>query len=68
MPEPLTKEEIQKGIDPSVSKQWDDEVSLDQKMEDFGKTADKLGVGIMGTARNGIGVSLHHSSPNVYSH
>ena len=56
MPASLTKDEVEKGQDPSVTKQWDDDVSLDKKMEDFGKIADNLGVGIMGTLRDGVGV------------
>ena len=56
MPEPLQQSEIEKGQDPSVTKQWDDDVPLDKKMEDFGKIADKLQIGIMGTLRNEIGV------------
>ena len=59
MPEPLTKEEIERGVDPSVSKQWDDDLPLDKKIEDFGAIADKLKIGLMGTLRNGIGVSLN---------
>ncbi|KAK5173203.1 uncharacterized protein LTR77_003325 [Saxophila tyrrhenica] len=55
MPEPLKQSEIDKGQDPSVTKQWDDDVSLDQKMEDFGKIADGLGISMMGTLRNGVG-------------
>lgn len=57
MPESLKQSEIDKGQDPSVTKQWDDDVPLDKKMEDFGKIADGLGFCMMGTARNGIGVS-----------
>jgi hypothetical protein len=57
MPESLDKHEIDNCQDPSVTKQWDDDVSLDKKMEDFGAIADKLKIGIMGTLRDGIGVS-----------
>ena len=56
MPEPLEKQEIERGQDPSVTKQWDDDVSLEKKMEDFGAIADKLKIGLMGTLRNDIGV------------
>jgi general stress protein 26 len=55
MPEPLKKSEIEKGQDPSVTKQWDDDVPLDKKMEDFGKIADGLGFCMMGTLRNDVG-------------
>jgi len=58
MPEQLTKQEVEKGQDPSVSKQWDDSTPTEQKFEDFYKIADGLKVGMMGTLRNGIGVRL----------
>ncbi|KAK4549028.1 hypothetical protein LTR36_007484 [Oleoguttula mirabilis] len=35
MPETLTKQEVEKGQDPSVTKQYDDSVSLDEKFEDI---------------------------------
>ena len=56
MPEQLKESEIKKGQDPSVSKQWDNEVPLDKKFEDFAAIADKLGVCVMGTMRDSIGV------------
>lgn len=63
MPEELTKHEIDNCEDPSVTKQWDDDVSLDKKMEGFGKIADKLQVGIMGSLREGIGVRSQSRIP-----
>ncbi|KAK6397561.1 hypothetical protein LTR65_006538 [Meristemomyces frigidus] len=55
MPETLTKQEVEKGQDPSVTKQYDDSVSLDEKFEDMYAIADKLKIGMMGSLRNGIG-------------
>ena len=60
MPEPLKQSEIDKGQDPSVTKQWDDNVSLEQKMKDFGAIADHLKIGIMGSLREGVGVRFYH--------
>lgn len=56
MPEPLKKSEVEKGQDPTVAKQWDDETPADKKFEDFYKIADGLKIGMMGTLRNGVGV------------
>lgn len=46
MPEQLTKEEVQKGQDPSVTKQWDDDTDVETKFKDFYKIADGLKVTI----------------------
>ena len=54
MPETLKKEEAL-NTDPSVAKQWDDETPTDKKFEDFYAIADKLGVGLLGTPRDGVG-------------
>ena len=56
MPEALTQQEVDKHTDPSVSKQYDDSVSSEEKFEDFYKIVDGLKIGMMGTLRNGIGV------------
>lgn len=68
MPESLNKQDD--GQDPSVTKQWDDDVSLDQKMKDFGTIADNLKIGIMGTLRKDIGVSptAPQASPLAHIH
>lgn len=58
MPEALTKSEVDRGQDPSVTKQWDDQASLQEKYKDFEAIADKVGVCIMGTFRPGIGVGV----------
>ncbi|KAI6829128.1 hypothetical protein KC365_g7272, partial [Hortaea werneckii] len=55
MPEPLTKEEVEKGQDPSVTKQWDNDVSAENKFEDFYAIVDKQKIGMLGTYRDGIG-------------
>lgn len=44
MPEQLTKSEVVKGQDPSVSKQWDDDIDVETKFKDFYKIADGLKV------------------------
>ena len=44
MPEQLTKEEVAKGQDPSVAKQWDDETDVETKFKDFYSIADGLKV------------------------
>lgn len=56
MPEPLKKEEVEKGQDPSVVKQYDDSTGTEQKFEDMYKIADKLKIGMLGTYRSGVGV------------
>lgn len=58
MPEALKQSEIDKGQDPTVQKQWDNDTPLDQRYEDFAAIADKLGIGMMGTLREGIGVQF----------
>ncbi|KAI7151605.1 blue light-inducible protein-like protein Bli-3 [Hortaea werneckii] len=55
MPEPLTKEEVEKGQDPSVTKQWDNDISPEKKFEDFYAIVDKQKIGMLGTYRDGIG-------------
>ena len=60
MPDYLTKEEIDSKTDPSVAKQWDNDVSTEQKFEDFYGICDKLKIGLMGTLRPGIG-PVHRS-------
>ena len=67
MPGPLAKDEVERGQDPSVTKQWDDDVALDKKMEDFGKIVDNLGVGLMGTLRDGVGVRKPSYPPSKLS-
>lgn len=58
MPEPLKESEVQKGQDPTVTKQWDDETPAGEKFDDFAAIADKLSVCMLSSKRDGIGVSL----------
>lgn len=58
MPEQLKTSEVEKGQDPTVAKQWDDETSTEKKFEDFADIADGFRVTMMGTLRDGIGVRL----------
>lgn len=58
MPEQLKHSEITKEQDPSVTKQYDNNVTLDEKYEDFAAIADKLGVCMFGTFRPGTGVRI----------
>ena len=60
MPESLTQQEVDKKIDPSVSKQYDDSVSSREKFDDMYSIVDGLKIGMMGTLRNGIGVGRSH--------
>lgn len=60
MPEQLTKQEVDSKTDPSVSKQWDNDVPTSKKFEDFYAIADKLGVCLLGTLREGTG-PVHRS-------
>ncbi|KAH7095230.1 hypothetical protein FB567DRAFT_543579 [Paraphoma chrysanthemicola] len=55
MPETLYQSEIDSKTDPSVSKQYDNETSTDQQIQDFYKIVDGLKVGILNTYRNGVG-------------
>jgi hypothetical protein len=55
MPETLHQSEIDSKTDPSVSKQYDNETSTNQQIQDFYKIADGLKVGILNTYRNGVG-------------
>ena len=56
MPEALKQSEIDKGQDPTVAKQWDDDTPTEEKFKDFEKIADDFKVVMMGTLRDGIGV------------
>ena len=60
LPEQLKQEEVNSKTDPSVAKQWDNDVSTDKKFEDFYGIADKLKIGLLGTLREGTG-PVHRS-------
>ncbi|KAK5707449.1 hypothetical protein LTR17_020686 [Elasticomyces elasticus] len=55
MPAELSKSEVTKGQDPSVTKQYDDSTPTDQKFEEMYAIADKLKICMFGSARSGIG-------------
>ncbi|KAF2149657.1 blue light-inducible protein-like protein Bli-3 [Myriangium duriaei CBS 260.36] len=60
MPEPVTKQDIEKGVDPTVARQWDETTTVADKFKDFYEIADKLKVCLMGTKRSGVG-PVHRS-------
>lgn len=60
MPEQLKAEEVNSKTDPSVAKQWDNDVPTDKKFEDFYGIADKLKICLLGTLREGTG-PVHRS-------
>ncbi|ETN42406.1 uncharacterized protein HMPREF1541_01560 [Cyphellophora europaea CBS 101466] len=60
MPEQLKHSEINSQTDPSVAKQWDNDVSPEKKFEDFYGIVDKLKIGLLGTLRDGTG-PVHRS-------
>ena len=60
MPEELKASEVNSKTDPTVAKQWDNDVSTDTKFEDFYAIADRLKCGLLGTLRNGTG-PVHRS-------
>ena len=60
MPESLKPEEVNSKTDPSVAKQWDNDVDLDTKTKDFYGIADKLKICLLGTLREGTG-PVHRS-------
>lgn len=66
MPEGLKPEEVNSKTDPSVSKQYDTEASLETKTKDLYAIVDGLKIGILGTYRPGVGVSLS-CSPSLQS-
>jgi hypothetical protein len=47
MPEPLTKQEVEKGQDPSVTKQYDSQTGTEEKFEDMYKIADGLKIAML---------------------
>jgi len=55
MPETLHQSEIDSKIDPSVSKQYDNETPKDQQIREFFELVDGKKIGILNTYRNGVG-------------
>lgn len=56
MPEQLKESEVKK--DPAVAKQYDNDTSTEQKFDDFAAIVDKLGVCMLSTTREDVGVCL----------
>ena len=77
MPQPLTAEEVDNKIDPSVAKQWDNETPKSQQIDEFYKTVDGMKSCLLTTIRDGIGpvsrsmvvakVPLHSLPPHSYN-
>ncbi|MCJ1384498.1 hypothetical protein MMC17_007615 [Xylographa soralifera] len=55
MPEPLQKSDIDSKTDPTVAIQYDHDTPKSEQIDDFYKTVDKLGVGLLTTIRQGLG-------------
>ena len=55
MPEPLKQSEVDSKIDPSVAKQWDNTTPKKEQLQDFYKIVDGLKIGLLCTARPGVG-------------
>ncbi|KAL8892610.1 MAG: hypothetical protein Q9215_000489 [Flavoplaca cf. flavocitrina] len=55
MVKPLTQDEVDSKIDPSVSKQWDEDTPKDEQFKDLYKIVDGLKGGLLTTIRPGIG-------------
>ncbi|MCJ1239289.1 hypothetical protein MMC14_007283 [Varicellaria rhodocarpa] len=55
MPEPLTKQEVEGGLNPPTAKDWDTETPKSQQIEEFYKTVDGLKIGLMTTLRKDVG-------------
>jgi hypothetical protein len=57
MPSDLKQSDITEKNDPSVMRQWS-EADFSTKFEEFYKIVDGLKIGLLGTYRPGVGVSL----------
>lgn len=55
MVKPLTQDEVDSGIDPSVSKQWDETTPKEEQFKDLYKIVDGLKGGLLTTIRSGVG-------------
>ncbi|KAI4276483.1 MAG: hypothetical protein LQ337_002454 [Flavoplaca oasis] len=55
MVKPLTQDEVDSKIDPSVSKQWDEDTPKDEQFKDLYKIVDGLKGGLLTTIRPGVG-------------
>ena len=65
MPETLTKEEVNSQTDPSVSKQYDTNVSYEESIKDLYSICDGLKIAMLGTYRPGIGVRILQYLPTT---
>lgn len=57
MPSDVKPQDINEKNDPSVMRQWD-EADFSTKFEEFYQIVDNLKIGLLGTYRPGVGVSL----------
>lgn len=57
MPSDVKPQDITEKNDPSVMRQWD-EADFSTKFEEFYQIVDNLKIGLLGTYRPGVGVSL----------
>ncbi|KAI4245256.1 MAG: hypothetical protein L6R40_002613 [Gallowayella cf. fulva] len=55
MVKPLTQDEVDSKIDPSVNKQWDETTPLEEQFKDLYKIVDGLKGGLLTTVRPGVG-------------
>lgn len=55
MPQALNPAEVNSKIDPSVSKQYDNDTPKDQQVQDFYKTVDSLKTSLLTTIRPSVG-------------
>ena len=55
MPAPLKPEEVNAQTDASVAKQWDTETPISEQIDEFGKIADSLKIGLLTTIRPNVG-------------
>jgi len=62
MSAPLKQSDIDSKTDPSVARQWDNEVPFETKLEDLYSICDGLKVCMLGTARPNVGVRLSVAS------
>ncbi|THY36294.1 blue light-inducible protein-like protein Bli-3 [Aureobasidium pullulans] len=55
MPSDVKQSDITEKNDPSVARQWDNNVDFETKFQEFYKIVDGLKIGLLGTYRPGIG-------------
>lgn len=67
MPSDVKQSDITEKNDPSVARQWDNNVDFETKFQEFYKIVDGLKIGLLGTYRPGIGVSFPATLPPSYT-